>query len=838
MPNDPPPRAAAPIRTPAGPRSLAGASAFAARAGSRWLVVVAALLLAWSWSRIEGYQLADAVEYMEHARELVRGERVADKEQLRSFGFTTLLVPIFALAELAGFAREAAWLARALQIALTLALVVVVVRLAARFASPAGALVAGLLFVAQPIVLTWGISPVSDIAAGLAVALALTTLIEVDTTARRRHWVAGLWLGLALLMAYKTLPLVVPIVAICALRAGWRRRRDTAALARAIALCLLAQACIDIAYYGEFARSLTFWAHENLYSPGAKIAQELGLHGLAKRLYNASSALHSIQPDVQLAMITDGDVIKSQTGRLWYFEHLPSVLSWPAIALTVLGLARLLTRPSWASALLLAVIAFDLAALAYKSAKSFRLLLPVLPALAVSMAVGWDVVVRGWRSRADVTERGMRGGRTRARAAVGVALVAAAVAWSLHTRANANARRFGGFWRAADVVAEHARATRAARAAADGIDLDQVPPLRFACSWHWAVYLRETRDVGLVKLPWHLDYWERYDAEQRAADAEALAALDAFCVHLPLLQSHPEVHALVNELFEVHAVLYDDVAFEHVGPLYVLVARAGDPRAPTFWDLETDLALDAYRARHGLADPVGVFRKPVRDPESGAVRWQELQLLGYGWRPLVGGYGWLTYHWAGGPFDGEDYALVDRLTSAGPHEWSNDREPAYGTLPTSRWEAGWIVREGYLVVPEERPFGPPDALSDGEPDADPRGRRPLGGPYLAGDLVPASLWVKVVGRDDSIPPLEVTRLVPYPARPGEAREAAQGGAVLDPGPAIEQIADPGGAVTARGLQIDAGLMTRVGALFLGVAPRYARPPAAPETALDAAPSAP
>ncbi|MDP6368814.1 MAG: hypothetical protein QF615_04330, partial [Planctomycetota bacterium] len=66
------------------------------------LLLVVAVLAGFSWQILEGYQLADSVEYMERAQAFVAGDEVVDSEAIRSFGFIALLTPFFGLAELIG----------------------------------------------------------------------------------------------------------------------------------------------------------------------------------------------------------------------------------------------------------------------------------------------------------------------------------------------------------------------------------------------------------------------------------------------------------------------------------------------------------------------------------------------------------------------------------------------------------------------------------------------------------------------------------------------------------------------------------------------------------------
>ena len=305
--------------------------------------------------------------------------------------------------------------------------------------------------------------------------------------------------------------------------------------------------------------------------------------------------------------------------------------------------------------------------------------------------------------------------------------------------------------------------------------------------------MRESKHVELVKLPHQLDGWNALTDEERQRDLDTIATLDWFIAHLPVLRDHPELIRGVNRDFEIDSVLYDRFSFQGLGPLFVMKRRTGDPSAATLWDVETQMSIQAYRAQYGLGEPRYVFKKPRPDGT-----WQQLVLLGFEWRPIAGsGYGWITYHWAGGPFDGEDYTIIDRV--AGRHTknvWHNDHRPAYGALPTTDWGPNWILREGYVLVPEADPYA-----EDGP-------TRPLGADYRRGDSMPASLWIKVVGYDDSEPPLEATRLVPFP---------------VDSDLAVEQLTSPGAFPTFGGHEINDELMAKVGGFLIAIHPRYRWP---------------
>ena len=73
---------------------------------SRWgialLVVVTLALQGVSWRILEGYQVADSVEFVENAQALVRGHEVLDSQAIRSAFFPLLLSPPLLLADLLG----------------------------------------------------------------------------------------------------------------------------------------------------------------------------------------------------------------------------------------------------------------------------------------------------------------------------------------------------------------------------------------------------------------------------------------------------------------------------------------------------------------------------------------------------------------------------------------------------------------------------------------------------------------------------------------------------------------------------------------------------------------
>jgi len=136
-----------------------------------------------SWNTLEGYQLADSVEYMERARNLAIGQEVRVDGAVRSFGFSLLLTPIFWVASLFGAEswHGLAWIVRLLQMGLGLGLVIASARLAERVTGRPIGWAAAALVGANPVFLQYTVSPVSGVAAGLFIALALLAQQGVET---------------------------------------------------------------------------------------------------------------------------------------------------------------------------------------------------------------------------------------------------------------------------------------------------------------------------------------------------------------------------------------------------------------------------------------------------------------------------------------------------------------------------------------------------------------------------------------------------------------------------------------------------------------------------------
>jgi hypothetical protein len=682
-------------------------------------LLLTALLLGWSWHGLEGYQIADAVEYLERAFHLVRNEDMIDSKSIRAFGFSGLLVPLFAFAEaleaLTGFENHSyvVYAARLLQIAMTLALVATTVRLGTVFAGRGAGYAAGLLLGSNPVILRYGVSPVSGIAAGLFVALAIELMVRDEGvhTSRRRGWLAGLALGGAIMMAYQSITVVAPIalVMIWPRKTGLHASRIMVLLG--IATCLLAQCVMDKLYYGSFGESLAVYLFENVGPIAAikihRLAELIGVPALsdvAKWLYDHSTVF--IDEARQLDLMADSGNVRSKLPRHWYVSNLDHALTIPGVALLVLGLARALKRRSFGPLLILVVFALNVFVMSAKGSKEYRLWLPFMALVAVLAGMGWPVVVGAAGSVA--------------RRALASLAVAALVVLGVHEHSKLNTRPFGAFWRAMSYVNEQSALER-------GPDDFKK---RVSCSFHWALFLRESSDIDLIKLPKHLDHWAHYTEVERNADLGTLASLDWFIVHLPTLTTlDPNLMKQVNNLFSPRAVFFEREAASGLGPVFVMSRRKGKPEELSLYQIREGVDRDEWAAARGFDRPITFVER------------NSLTLLGVEFTGLPGdGHGWITYHWHGARLN-RDYTLIDRITSPGSaHSWHNNHEPAYGIHPTSSWpEHGWILSESYLVVPEAEPFR---QYVEGEPD------RFIGGKYMRGDLVPGDLWMTVAIVED------------------------------------------------------------------------------------------
>ena len=136
------------------------------------LLLFAAVLQSFAWSQLRGYQLADSVEFMDRAYAVARGDTLDSTGAVRGFGFSSFLLPFFALAEWFEVEnmRRVVHVVRLLQMTFGLGLVFLCVRIGTRLAGARVGYVAGYLTAVNPIFLQYSVDPVSGVAAAFFVA--------------------------------------------------------------------------------------------------------------------------------------------------------------------------------------------------------------------------------------------------------------------------------------------------------------------------------------------------------------------------------------------------------------------------------------------------------------------------------------------------------------------------------------------------------------------------------------------------------------------------------------------------------------------------------------------
>jgi hypothetical protein len=765
----------------------------------RALLVLTCVLQLFVWSRIHGYTIADSVEFMERAQILVHGERTIDEGVIRPFGFSSVLLPFFVVADWFGIvdAKPVAWSISLLQIGLALCLVVVSTRVAARIAGRRAGLVAGLIVGTNPIFLEYSAQPVADVAAALFIALALEALLARGGF--RRGLIGGLWLGAALLMAYKSLLVIGVIVGVVFLRDGWAKRVHLSGILCGVLAGIAGQALTDRLMFGRFGVGFVNYVVQNVLSVVVSVSVKFHWDSLSIPLYHLRQQLmgNTYDPPDELA--------PRGLQESWYYLHnLPHMLVWPVIGLLVIGTLHTFRRPNWDRWLVIVVLLASVGVMSNKGSKDYRLWLPLMPLVGALCACGWNVLFRRPEAEPAAEARAPRDSRStrkissrRSRSRVVFAALVCATILFFDVRAvlALELRQYGGYWNALDFVTQRASDTYAerARASASSVSREVPPPrLKVASAYNWAVYMRQSPLIDLYKLPWQLNFWKRYVEDKKAADMTELAEMDLFIAHLPTLSENPDLFEWVNAHFEVLAGFYDQAAFDTgLGPIFVLGRRGGRANARTFFDSFPPQSIESFRAAHELPPPTDFI-----DPKDAS--GERLVFLGYHYDDLPGDHhGWITYYWCSPSGLARNYYFIDRITS--PDEtntWQNNHAPAYGLLPTSDWAPGEILSEGYPVIACTDPYDPARVF------------RPLGGAYRRGDWIPARLWMAVLEYD------------PVKLRVGQRVEKSH----LDPAPraALAPYArnsDTDSGAPSPEAQFSEDGLFRVGAFFLRVHPK-------------------
>ena len=664
-----------------------------------WLALLCGLglqLLALDW--VEGYQLADAAEYLDRAEAGSRGEPL-DPGTSRSFAFSALLVPLFWVRDLAGASSNSVVLwARALQMLLGLAAGALAARATSRTISGAegrvAARAAALLLVANPVFARWSISPLAETASLFAVALAVNSM-----SAARGRWRGGLWqglcMGVALLLAYKTIPIVGLLFLGLFTERRWRKRPYLLGVFTGLSAMVLLQGWLDWLVYGEFGSTLKTYLAANLIGLLASKLYSTGIEpfvGIGIWLYEGFSVAEG-------PANTSPGALRSLTPATWYWDELHTQFLIPtSTALLTLGLCV-----SWRKGRRLALTCAAIAVISAfffssKGSKSFRLFVPMFPCLALLAGLGAATLWQWGKLGRILT----------------LAILAAIPPGSAYLLRQTNLAQYGNYWRGMDQV----------NAAANSAGASKDAPLRVSAAYHWAARFRNAENVDLIKLPAHIDQWSKLTEEERQSIIETIGTLDWFVAHQQALEEDPAILRAVNERFEIVDIRYDHTAHDGLGAVYVLRVRTGDPKARTFYELYTDTGPGEphepgpYQA--SLQYPVSVdFRSKTDDGG-----WHQMVLLGYEIQPALhdGTQVWITFHFFAGPLGGRNFKVISRLTDGVGGGVPDNRLGGSGALPTSEWPAGSIVRQSHLTKIPYR--------------AD-----KFGGPYYRGDVLPLTLWM-------------------------------------------------------------------------------------------------
>lgn len=572
---------------PSPPHPLQGEERSESRSGpggAAWFLLVALTLIGtfWSWSRVEGAPMADVVEYLERAQALVRGEEVIDSQPIRAIGVSLLHAPLLWLADGVGVEHGdwVLWLAAALHIALTIALILGAAFFASSLARVAGgseavarraALFAGFSALACPTLLQYAPHAMSDIPAGAAFAFAVPFALFGPASVRRAA-ASGALLGASALFAFKAIPLIglawLATFVVRGMRDGLRGAARFACLQLAmLAVFAALQGIADLVTYGRFAEGLRVYLLVNFGQVIARLLLELGLVEWYEWSYRVCvNALDSYPTD----LADDAATLDGLGYSTHYFDHFEWVFSrvlLPFLALGVAGalwgarrrgeraLERLGALCSVAAPLVIAA-AFAVATAAKGSAE-IRLWLPILPILCAYTGVGLGLLA-GASFGNGLSVRGVL-----AVGVVGFALLQGVRSLRLDTP-----DRFGAFARAANWLEE-----LGPRLPARADDR-----LHVASSYHWAVLFRTPPEWELTKLPHQISGLEHVDDDGVRATFDAILEQDALIVHSALL-THPldpakpwvlPLFDLLSRNFHVAAAFWDRSVDPGVGMILVL----------------------------------------------------------------------------------------------------------------------------------------------------------------------------------------------------------------------------------------------------------------------------
>lgn len=647
---------------------------------------------------INGYQLADSVEYMDRAWDVARGAGLGP-ESPRSFAFSALLLPVFAAAEWLGGDdfRWAVIAVRLGQVVLGLLAVRVVTRSAVSLYGITAGLSAGLVFGINPIFLQYSVAPLSSTAASLALVMGAEALF-IPGPGGIRPAKAGFWLAAAILMAFQTIPVVGVLLLVGLLRER-RRLPGLKGLVLAFFGVLLGQCLLDWAIYGHFGSSLWGYLSINFGSVLATLLVRVGATDLAMRLYDALMS----PPDIDAAYRATNEGLRSLTPPDWYVtQATEQFLSWPILLLLGLGVLRSLVRPRWASSALLICCLANLLLLSTKGSKDFRLVLPLWPLMAILCGSGAQFLLTGLKARL------LGVGKL---AWVGCLILGSLL--SLQMLRGAERGQHGAYWSALEQLEQHL----------DSVAAERVPPgekARVGSAWYWAVLFQTDERMQLTKLPHHLEHWDGLSDPAREEILLALAEYDYFIGHQGLLSSQTEFWRALNGQFAVLGVTYDAERHGATGPVFLFGKRdlAPDGRALIEWRSEEATSGTPLQG----ASEWGPQRGSMELDLGGTSGPTALSMLAWDVEISQQDGFWLRLHWRLGARPQLPFHVHKRIADTVGHTlWAADAW-ALGLIEDSEWSRGALVATSHFIpVPLEL--------------------RRFGGAYGRGDQIPVEIYV-------------------------------------------------------------------------------------------------
>lgn len=642
--------------------SFGGARSLLADRGVRLLVLATIAIEIGVWIAIRGYNLADTVEYVKLAEDLVSdGHLLPSERSMRSPAFPFLLAPLVAAVRAFGLDEPRALIAaaRGLQLFISLGLVLSAVHVGGRLGGRRVGLTAGALAAINPAFLTFCLDPLSDVTAGILLALGFVHALERGSRGRALR--GGVLLGLATIVSYKSMPLVGGLVLVVIARDRWRERRGWLGLLAGYLLVLVLQVALDKAIYGQWGLSLRNYLVWHIANVTPAILNPIGLTEWSKAIVEWAWGLRGHVVEIDAGRLANR--FSAHTPVYWYLINIEKYLVFPVLAAMAVAGLHWLLRPSWRRTALFVPLGLFLAALSFKDAKTFRFGIIVLPLTSALCAHGACLALGA--------ARGLPRGAV---AVLVVAFFGATGGYSVRQFVRNEPRPYGGYvdavsWLAAQVPED-----------------ESVP---FLIDHEFALYYLHPGRFELLPLPTALLDRRVGRPGEAPFPTQAVQYLDRgawMLVAETTLQSRPALLRLVNRKFRLRAAFDGWANTPALGCVYVL-----ERLPPEAWSEPASF----YRSRPdeppdqiaGL--PATVVEVPF------AARAEEAtdeRFVVRAFRHEVlpgGGVVWLDLLVSTPTGLSSQLAFLVRTETADGEERSRQFFlPAHGVVPTADWPAG------------------------------------------------------------------------------------------------------------------------------------------------------